>query len=105
MDAPSPEVTQLLKAWAGGDRVALEKLVPLVYGELRQMAHRCMRRENPDHTLETTALVHEAYIRLIQVNETDWRDRSHFFAVAAQMMRRILVDAADCWLRVRKRFP
>jgi RNA polymerase sigma factor (TIGR02999 family) len=94
MDAPSPEVTQLLKAWAGGDRVALEKLVALLYGELRQMAHRYMRRENPDHTLQTTALVHEAYIRLIQVNETDWQDRSHFFAVAAQMMRRILVDAA-----------
>jgi RNA polymerase sigma factor (TIGR02999 family) len=91
---PSPDITLILKAWAGGDEAALERLVPLVYNELRRMAHRYMRRENPDHTLRTTALVNEAYLRLIDVNGVRWQDRAHFFAVSAQMMRRILVDAA-----------
>jgi RNA polymerase sigma-70 factor (ECF subfamily) len=88
------EITKLLKAWGGGDQAALDRLAPLVYGELRQMAHRYMRRENPGNSLQTTALVHEAYLKLAGVDGMDWNDRAHFFAVSAQMMRRILVDAA-----------
>lgn len=84
----------MLQAWAAGDQAALERLVPLVYGELRRIAHRYMRREDPGHTLRTTALVNEAYLRLIDVDHVEWQDRAHFFAVSAQMMRRILVDAA-----------
>jgi RNA polymerase sigma-70 factor, ECF subfamily len=91
---PAAEITKLLQAWAEGDQAALEDLMPVVYGELRRMAHRYMRREAPGHTLRTTALVNEAYLRLIAVDNVSWRDRAHFFAVAAQMMRRILVDAA-----------
>jgi RNA polymerase sigma factor (TIGR02999 family) len=95
MDAiPSAEITVLLKAWAGGDQAALERLVPMVYGELRRMAHRYMRRESPGHTLRTTALVNEAYLRLVDVDNVCWQDRTHFFAVSAQVMRRILVDGA-----------
>jgi RNA polymerase sigma factor (TIGR02999 family) len=91
---PSTDITVILKAWAGGDQAALERLVPLVYEELKRMAHRYMRGENPDNTLRTTALVNEAYLRLVDVNNVRWQDRAHFFAVSAQMMRRILVDAA-----------
>jgi RNA polymerase sigma factor (TIGR02999 family) len=83
----------LLKAWSGGDRQALERLTPIVYPELRRMAVRCMRREN-GNTLQPTALVHEAYLRLIDAKLAHWEDRTHFFAVCAQMMRRILVSAA-----------
>jgi RNA polymerase sigma factor (TIGR02999 family) len=90
----SPEITELLQAWAGGDQVALEKLVVSLYGDLRRMAHRYLRREQPGHTLRTTALVNEAYLRLVAVDNMDWQGRAHFFAVAAQIMRRILVDAA-----------
>jgi RNA polymerase sigma-70 factor (ECF subfamily) len=93
-ELPPAEITVILKAWAGGDPAALERLVPLVYKELKRMAHRYMRRENPDNTLRTTALVNEAYLRLVDVNNVCWEDRAHFFAVSAQMMRRILVDAA-----------
>ncbi|MFN7948331.1 MAG: sigma-70 family RNA polymerase sigma factor [Blastocatellia bacterium] len=88
------EVTQLLAAWSNGDQAALDELMPLVYGELRRLARRYMNRENPGHTLQTTALVNEAYLRLVDAREVQWQNRAHFFAVAAQMMRRILVDFA-----------
>ena len=95
MSQPAPnEITELLVAWAEGDESALERLIPLVYGELRQLAHRYMRREHPGHTLQTTALVNEAYLRLVNWKEVQWQSRAHFFAVSAQMMRRILVDFA-----------
>ncbi len=90
----SAEVTRLLRAWGGGDQAALEQLTSLIYGELRRLARRQMQRETPGHTLQTTALVHEAYLRLVDVTNITWQDRTHFFAVSAQMMRRILVDAA-----------
>jgi RNA polymerase sigma factor (TIGR02999 family) len=92
--APSAEITRLLRAWGGGERAAMEELAPLVYGELRRMAQRYLRRESPGNTLQPTALVHEAYLRLVDVDNMRWEDRAHFFAVSAQMMRRILVDAA-----------
>jgi RNA polymerase sigma factor (TIGR02999 family) len=88
------DVTQLLHAWSGGDHGALEKLAPLVYAELRRLAKRYMRREPPGHVLQTTALVNEAYIRLVDVTGVGWRDRTHFFAVSARIMRHILVDLA-----------
>lgn len=88
------EITRLLRAWGGGDQAALDQLAPLVYEELRRLARRYMRRENPGNTLQTTALVNEAYLRLVDVTNIRWQDRAHFFAVSAQMMRHILVDAA-----------
>jgi RNA polymerase sigma-70 factor (ECF subfamily) len=88
------EMTRLLAAWSEGDRSALEKLAPLVYDELHHLARRYMRRERAEHTLQTTALVNEAYLRLIDQREVRWRNRGHFFAIAAQMMRRILIDHA-----------
>ena len=88
------DVTDLLQRWSVGDRAALESLMPLVYDELRRLARRSLAAENPGHTLQTTALVHEAYLRLVRQEQTDWRNRSHFFGVAAQMMRRILIDHA-----------
>jgi RNA polymerase sigma factor (TIGR02999 family) len=94
----------LLKAWAGGDPSALDQLAPLVYKELRRMAKGYMRRERPGQTLQTTALVHEAYLRLVDVTNVDWHDRAHFFAVSAQMMRRILVDAARARTSVKRGF-
>jgi RNA polymerase sigma factor (TIGR02999 family) len=90
----SPNVTQLLLAWSDGDNEALEKLMPLVYGELKLLAERRLRRERSGHTLEPTALVHEAYLKLIDQKQARWRNRAHFFAIAAQAMRRILVDHA-----------
>jgi RNA polymerase sigma factor (TIGR02999 family) len=87
-------VTQLLLAWGKGDQHALEELMPLVYRELRRLAHRHLGRERPDHTLQTTALVHEAYLRLVDQKDASWQNRAQFFAVAAQIMRRILVDYA-----------
>jgi RNA polymerase sigma factor (TIGR02999 family) len=90
----SAEVTRLLQAWSAGDEGALERLVPLVYGDLRRTARRHMRRERAGNTLQTTALVNEVYLRLVNVTNVAWRDRAHFFAMAAQIMRRILVDAA-----------
>ena len=86
--------TELLRAWSQGDESALDRLVPLVYEELHRLARRHMRQERPDHTLQATSLVNEAYLRLIDVNRVEWRDRAHFLAVAAQMMRRILVESA-----------
>jgi RNA polymerase sigma factor (TIGR02999 family) len=88
------QVTELLRAWSAGDRAALDQLTPLVYGELRRLARRHMRQERPGHTLQTTALLNEAYLRLVDAAGVNWQDRTHFFAVSAQMMRRILVDAA-----------
>lgn len=95
MPAPSaPEVTRLLVAWRGGDEGAFDRLVPLVYRELHRLAHARMRGQPPGPTLQTTALVHEAYLRLIDEREMPWHNRAHFFAVCAQAMRSILVDAA-----------
>jgi len=90
----SAEITGLLKAWAGGDEAALNKLTPNIYAELRRIAGRHARRERSDNTLQTTALVNEVYLRLVDVKGVDWKDRAHFFAVSSHMMRRILVDAA-----------
>jgi RNA polymerase sigma factor (TIGR02999 family) len=95
MTTPAPqEVTQLLLAWSDGDQAALEKLTSLVYGELHRLAKRYMGRERTGHTLQTSALVNEAYLQLINAKEVRWQNRAHFFAVSAQIMRRILVDFA-----------
>ena len=88
------EVTQLLKAWTAGDERALEKLTPMVYRQLHRAAQRCMAGERPGHTLQTTALVNEVYVRLVDCQQINWQDRAHFFAVSAQLMRRILIDFA-----------
>src|SRR6266700_5485121 len=88
------EVTGLLKAWSGGDQAALERLTNQVYNELRRMARRFMRNERAGNTLQTTALVNEAYLRLVDLRNVEWQHRAQFFAISAQMMRRILVDAA-----------
>ena len=92
--APREEVTRVLVDWSGGDREAPAKLMPLVYEELRQLARQYLQRERPDHTLQATGLVHEAYLRLVDQSTTSWQNRAHFFGVAAQLMRRILVDSA-----------
>ena len=96
VDVPTvPEgVTQLLLEWRSGDESALERLIPLVYGELRKLARQCLRHERDGHTVQTTALVNEAYLRLVHSNRVQWRDRAHFFAITAQLMRRVLVDEA-----------
>ena len=86
--------TELLRAWSQGDGSALDRLMPLVYNELHRLARRYMRQERPDHTLQATSLVNEVYLRLIDVNRVEWRNRAHFLALAAQMMRRILVEFA-----------
>jgi RNA polymerase sigma factor (TIGR02999 family) len=88
------QVTSLLLLWRAGDKAALDKLMPLVYDELRRLANAYLRRERPDHTLQSTALVHEAYSRLVGQNLPEWQNRAHFFGVAAQLMRQILVDYA-----------
>jgi len=88
------DVTQLLQAWSHGEASALEKLLPLVYGDLRRRARRYMGRERPGHSLETTDLIHEAYLRLVVSKPVDWRSRAHFFALSARLMRQILVDHA-----------
>ena len=98
----SQDITQLLVAWKDGDDSALEALVPLIYHELHRLARRYMRMERPDHTLQTTALVNEAYLRLIKQRDSDWQGRSHFFAASAQAMRHILVDMARTRMRVRR---
>jgi len=99
---PPSDVTRLLKAWSDGDRSAGERLVEAVYGELRRQAARAMRQESPSHTLQATALVHEAYLRLIDQRHVEWRNRAHFFGVAAQLMRRILVDHARARLAAKR---
>jgi RNA polymerase sigma factor (TIGR02999 family) len=95
MPEPEPsETTQLLRDWAKGDASALDRLAPRVYLELRRLAGRVMHGPHRNQTMQTTALVHEAYLRLVDLGEIDWRDRTHFFACSAQIMRRILLDAA-----------
>ena len=92
---PSPQnVTEMLRNWRNGDREALEKLIPVVYDELRRQAVNYLRRERPGHTLQTTALIHEAYLRLINQQNIEWQNRAHFYAIAARLMRQILVDHA-----------
>lgn len=88
------QVTDLLVRWRAGDREALDALMPLVYEELRRLARHYLRQERPDHTLQSTALVHEAYVRLVGQNPPEWKSRAHFFGVAARLMRQILVDHA-----------
>lgn len=94
MSSPSQSVTALLEAWGHGDDGALGRLIPVVYRELRRVAHRYMARERMGHTLQTTALVNEAYLRLVDLHPFSWQDRVHFFAISARLMRRILVDDA-----------
>jgi RNA polymerase sigma factor (TIGR02999 family) len=100
-EAQSGEITQLLVAWSHGEETALETLTPIIYGELRRLARSYMRQERADHTLQSTAVVHEAFIRLIDQN-VEWKSRAHFFAIAANMMRRILVDHARAKLTSKR---
>ena len=93
-ESVSQDITQLLLAWRGGDREALEALVPIVYEELRRLARHFMRGQREGHTLQTTALVNEAYLRLIDSSRVNWQNRAHFFAISAQLMRRVLIDFA-----------
>jgi RNA polymerase sigma-70 factor (ECF subfamily) len=93
-DVPSPDVTGLLARWQDGDEAALQQLLPIVHEELRRLARRQMAGERPDHTLQPTALVNEAYLRLVNLKEMQWQNRAHFFAMAARLMRRVLVDFA-----------
>jgi RNA polymerase sigma-70 factor, ECF subfamily len=100
---PSPqEITRWLVAWNHGDQAALEKLMPLVYSELHRIARRYMERENPGHTLQTTAVIHEAYLRLADQPQANWQNRAHFFGVAARVMRHILVDYARARNRMKQ---
>ncbi len=103
-DSPggSHDVTQLLVAWSNGDQAALESLLPLIYDELHRLARHYMHRESPGHTLQTTALVNEAYLRLVKQKDVQWKDRAHFFAASAQSMRHILVDMARARNRQRR---
>ncbi len=96
------DVTGLLQKWSAGDAAAVNELTPLVYTELRRLAHRQLRRERPDHTLRSTELVHEAYLRLVDQKLANWQDRAHFFAISARIMRRILVDHARAHLREKR---
>jgi RNA polymerase sigma factor (TIGR02999 family) len=98
----SAEITRLLRAWGEGDATALDRLTPLIYDELRLVAHRYMRRERGGQTLQTTALVNEAYLCLVDVKRVDWQDRVHFLAVSARIMRRIVVDAARTRASVKR---
>ena len=93
------EITRLLHAWSEGDQSALDQLMPIVYDDLHRLAQRYMTQERPDHTLQATGLVHEAYLRLLASTHPSWQDRAHFYAVCARLMRRILVD----WARTRHR--
>lgn len=94
MTVSPQQITQMLKDWSNGDQSARDQLIPLVYEELRRMAHQHMKKERPGHTLQTSALVHEAFVRLVDQSDVQWQNRAHFFGIAAQMMRRILVDYA-----------
>ena len=95
-------VTELLARWSGGDSAARDAIVPLVYQELRRLARKCLAGQRSDHTLQPTALVHEAYLRLVKAHSTEWQNRVHFFAVAAQVMRQILVDHARARAAVKR---
>jgi len=97
-----PNITQLLVAWNGGDKAALDQLIPIVYEELRRQASRYLRQERPGHTLQTTALIHEAYLRLVDQKSVQWQNRAQFFGIAAQLMRRILVDHARTKHRAKR---
>ena len=100
---PSPtEVSQLLLDWSNGNQAALDRLTPLVYEELHRLAHRHMRLERPNHTLQTTALVNEAYVRLVDQRNLHWKNRAHFFSIASRLMRRILVDLARAHNRAKR---
>lgn len=101
-DLQQLHITQLLLDWSDGNEAALEHLTPLVYGELHRLAHRYMNRERANHTLQTSALVNEAFIRLVDQRNVKWNNRAHFFAIAAQMMRRILVDQARSHLYAKR---
>jgi RNA polymerase sigma-70 factor (ECF subfamily) len=98
----SKEITRILQEWSGGNQEALDALLPLVYAELHRQASRYLRRERRDHTLQTTALIHEAYLKLIDQHEVNWQNRAHFFGIAAQAMRRILVDYARSRHRAKR---
>lgn len=98
MTGPIEQITELLANWSRGEKAALERLVPLVYPELRRIAKRQMARESPGHTLQTSALINEAYLKLIDRAKVDWQNRAHFFAVSAQVMRHILIDHARKYL-------
>ena len=102
MTSSSSSVSQLLIAWSQGDEAALEQLTPLVYDELHRLARRYMRRESPGHTLQTSALVNEVYLRLIDQTNVSWQNRSHFFGIASRLMRRILVDHARSHARQKR---
>jgi RNA polymerase sigma-70 factor (ECF subfamily) len=103
MDSKSlPEVTELLSAWSDGDKTALDRLTPIVYEELRKLARHFMSRERPNHTLQTTALVNEAYLKLFEQTEVTWQSRAQFFGLAAQVMRHILVDYARAASRAKR---
>jgi len=103
MDTPQrKDVTQLLVDWGNGDRAALDELTPLVYEELRRMARRYMRREGPGHTLQPSALVNEAFLRLVDQRDVRWQNRAHFLGVAAQLMRRVLIDRARSRARAKR---
>ena len=99
---PQPQLTQLLIDWCNGDESAPERLFPLVYNELKVIARRYLRKESHEHTLQTTALVNEAYLRLVDQNRVSWQNRAHFFAISAEMMRRILIDHARSHARLRR---
>jgi RNA polymerase sigma factor (TIGR02999 family) len=99
---PSPDLTQLLLAWNNGDRAALDRLMPLVYDELRRLARRYMRQEDAAHTLQATALVNDVYIRLVDQKRVNWQNRAHFFGASAQMIRRLLVDHARARHRLKR---
>lgn len=102
MTSTSNEVTQLLVEWGQGDQQALNQLMPLVYNELHRIAARYLRRERAGHTLQSTALINEAYLRIVNINEITWQNRAHFFGVAAQIMRRLLVDHARSKLYAKR---
>jgi RNA polymerase sigma factor (TIGR02999 family) len=104
MPIPSPplqEITQLLVDWSNGNQAALDQLMPLVYTELRQLAHRYMRRERLGHTMQTTALIHEAYLRLVDQTQVPWENQAHFFGIAARLMRQILIEHARSHTRAK----
>jgi RNA polymerase sigma factor (TIGR02999 family) len=105
MPPPSPplqEVTQLLVDWGNGNQAALDQLIPLVYTELRQLARRYMSRKRPGHTMQTTALIHEAYLRLVDQNQVRWENRAHFLGIAARLMRQILIEHARRHTRAKR---
>jgi RNA polymerase sigma-70 factor, ECF subfamily len=99
---PPQEVTQLLVDWGNGNQAALDRLMPLVYTELRQLAHRYMRWERPGHTMQSTALIHEAYLRLVDQNQVRWQHQAHFFGIAARLMRQILIEHARSHTRAKR---